>query len=160
MACQLADPALVRRQGLEPRHCKLRACCSAIELAARVHEIRRDARSRTALLLVPGQAGHHFPFIPYCHDVELERFELSSTCLRGRCVPSYHHSPMAGGVPRAQVIVVLCSRNSAAPRPWPAGAAGSLPHRTPAWLVFPAVELRTIEHIKCTETRKPPVRMS
>jgi hypothetical protein len=28
--------------------------------------------------------------------VELERFELSSTSLQGRCVPDYDHSPLGG----------------------------------------------------------------
>jgi hypothetical protein len=76
-------PHCVRHQGLEPRTCCLRGSCSAIELVAP----SRHARNRTALLLVPGQAGHHFPFMPFAYRyVELERFELSSTCLQGRRV--------------------------------------------------------------------------
>jgi hypothetical protein len=90
----VADPAMVRRQGLEPRHRRLRACCSVIELAARNASGRAES-NRVAP--GPGPGGAPLPLHPVLPVVELERFELSSVCLQGRCVSSYDHSPWRTG---------------------------------------------------------------
>ena len=48
--------------------------------------MRRDAATRTPYLLVPGQAGHHIPFIPVVGLRVVDRLgvEPRTSCLQGR----------------------------------------------------------------------------
>ena len=89
----------------------------------------RDAATRTPFLLVPGQAGHHIPFIP----VDRVGFEPDNLLLAGQALY------------QLELAAHVADDPGHARRQWPGivGARGiGLPR-----LTFPAMEFSSYDHI-------------